>query len=244
MALKATIETIDGLPAEIAREYTEVEQDGKKFYSLQVEGAEDVGALKRAKDYEKKERQAIEKKLKDIQSEHERLTEELEGIRKGAIPKGDVEKLEGSYKEKINKITAEKDEQLNRAQGTLQRLLVDNIATSMASKISNSPDLMLPHIKARLITEATSDGYITRVLDADGKPSAMSIEELQKELVADKRFSPIIIGSKASGGGASGGGNGSGAPPSAINPKFDWNKGSPRDIVAQLKAKKAAQSGG
>jgi hypothetical protein len=243
MALKTTLDTIEGLPEPIAKEYKLIEVDGKKTYQLDVEGMEDTGALKRAKDHEKNARQTAEKVAKELAAKQEELQEELDQMRRGAIPKGDVEKLEGSWKEKLAKKETELTSERDAALGTLRTLLVDNIAQSIATKISNSPDLMLPHIKARLTTEKTSDGYVTRVLDNTGKPSALSIEELQKELTTDKRFSAIIIGSKASGGGAAGGsGAGSGAP--VVDPKFNWAKATPQQIAAQIKAKKEASGQG
>jgi hypothetical protein len=243
MALKVTLETLEGIAEPLVKEYKQVEVDGKKVYQLDLEGAEDTGALKRAKDHEKGQRQAAEKAAREAQTALEAAQEELDNMRRGAIPKGDVEKLEGSWKTKLEKIQGELTAERDGALGTLRTLLVDNIAQSLASKISNSPELMLPHIKSRLTTEKTSEGYVTRVLDANGKPSALSIDELQKELTTDKRFSAIIIGSKASGGGAAGaGGAGSGAP--VVDPKFNWAKATPSQIAAQIKAKKEAGQGG
>jgi hypothetical protein len=241
MALKKFLETLEGVAEPLAKEYKKVEADGKASFVLDIEGDEDTGALKRAKDHEKKERQAAEKAAKELGAQVETLQEELDNIRRGAIPKGDVEKLEGSWKTKLEKREAELVSERDSALGTLRTLLVDNVAQLVATKISNSPDLILPHIKARLTTEKTSEGYITRVLDAAGKPSALSIEELQKELTTDKRFSAIIIGSKASGGGAAGGG-GSGGGATKVDPKFDWAKASPKEIAAQIKAKREADA--
>ena len=246
MALKSKLEKLEGLNEVVAKEYKEVEEDGKKVFVLDVEGSEDVGALKRAKDHEKNARQAAEKQVKDLLGRAEKVQEELDEIRRGAIPKGDVEKLEGSWKDKLNKLQTEMTAQLDAAYGTLQKLLVDNVAQNLAQKISNAPDLILPHVKARLKAEKTNDGYVTRVLDGEGKATALTVEELQKELTLDKRFAPIIIAGKASGGGASGGsgssGTGSGAPP-VVDPKFDWQKATPKQIAEQIKAKKAAQGG-
>lgn len=242
MALKAKLDTIEGLSADVAREYKVVEEGGRKFYTLDVEGAylhdEDIGPLKRAKDYEKKGRVEAETKLKEATALVEAAKEELDQMRRGAIPKGDVEKLEGSWKEKLAAAKAESEGRLQKAQSTLQKLLVDNVAQSIASKISTAPDLILPHVKARLTAEDTSDGFVTRVLDREGKPSAFTLEELQKDLATDKRFGAIIIGSKASGGGAAGGDDRGGAP--VVDPNFDINKATPKQLAAHIKAQKEA----
>jgi hypothetical protein len=246
MALNYRIESIEGMPADVAREYKEIEDNGKKVFVLDLEGAyvsdEPVDALKRAKDHEKSARQSVEKKLKDIELARERLQEEINEMRKGNIPKGDVEALERSWKEKNEKLVTEYTAQISARDKTLQSLLVDSVATRMAGEISISPDLILPHVKSRLTTELVDGQFVTRVLDKEGKPSALSIDELQKDITADKRFAPIIKGSKASGGGASGASSGSSAsPPVPVDKKFDWNKSSPAQIAAQLKARKAAE---
>lgn len=235
MALKAILESLDGLPDEIKSEYKKGD-DGK--YHLDVEGLDDhpgVGALKRAKDYEKAERQKLAKQLSDLQAQLDALIEERDGILKGAIPKSDVEKLENSYKEKLARREKELSDQINALTSNLQTMLVDNVAQSIASKISTAPELILPHIKARLKAEFNEGKAVTRVLDKDGNPSALSIEDLQKEILANPVFAPIIIGSKASGSGAEGGHSGSGAPG-----KLDYAKASPKEIAAHIKASKEA----
>lgn len=243
MALKAILDSIEGIPEPLAKEY--VKGDDGKFV-LAIEGAEDVGALKRAKDHEKQARQTAEKAHKELLAMHEKAQEEIDEMRRGNIPKGDVEKLESSWRTKLEKKEAELTSQITARDSTLKALLVDNVAQALAAKISNSPDLILPHIQKRLTTEMDNGKFITRVLDADGKPSALSIEELQKELTSDKRFAPIIIGSKASGGGASGGsGSGSSAPGAVdLSKPLDWSKASPKEIAARIKAQKEASTGG
>ena len=230
MALKAILESLDGLPDPIKSEYKKGD-DGK--YHLDVEGGEDTGALKRAKDYEKSARQKVEKELTDTKAELEALTEERDNILKGALPKGDVEKLETSWKQKYEKREKELTDQLGSLNGSLQTLLVDNVAQGLASKISKSPELLLPHIKGRLKTELVDGKPVTRVLDKEGNVSALSINELEAEMVANPSYAPIIIGSKASGGGANGGQGGSGAPS-----KIDFTKASPKEIAAHIKATK------
>ena len=107
-----------------------------------MEGIDDhpgVGALKRAKDYEKSERQKVAKQLSDLQAQLDALTEERDGILKGAIPKGDVEKLENSYKEKLAKREKELSDQISALTGNLQTMLVDNVAQSMPARSARPP---------------------------------------------------------------------------------------------------------
>jgi hypothetical protein len=87
------------------------------------------------------------------------------------------------------------------------------VAQSLASElaVSGSAPLLLPHIARRLKVEIVDGTPITRVLDASGKPSAASVDELKKEFIDNKAFAPVIVGSRASGGGAAGAGGGGGA---------------------------------
>ncbi len=165
-------------------------------YAYQEPKNEDVGALKRAKEREKEEKQ---KALDEVS----KLQTELEDIRKGAIPKGDVEALEKSYKEKISKLEGEYKGQLDSANSNLHKLLIDNKAIAIAQEISTSPELILPHIKARLTVDTQDGEATTRVIGGDGKITASTLDDLKAEFIGNEKFSSVIIGSKASGGGAS-----------------------------------------
>jgi hypothetical protein len=250
MAVKAKLETLDGVPADLAKEYEQVEENGKKHYRLTVEGAflhdEDIGPALRARDHEKKQRHEEEKKRKELETQYAKLQEDHDGLLKGAIPKTDVERLEKSYQERMKKREDELTADRDSAFGTVKKLLVDNTAVSLAAKISDAPDLMLPIIQKRLVAEKTTEGYVLRVLDAEGKPSAATVEELEKEIRADKRFAKVIIGSRGSGGGASGGGGGGAGGGSQTRDwsKFDPNKASPKDVVAWQKWKKEMKAAG
>ena len=50
-----------------------------------------------------------------------------------------------------------------------------------------------------------------RVLDLQGKPSAMTIDDLKQEFKASAMFQDIVVINNSSGGGATGGGFGGGA---------------------------------
>lgn len=244
MALKGELETVEGLSADVAKEYKEVDRGGKKVFVLDIEGDlpdEIAGPLKRARDHERNGRQETEKKLKEHLSRVEALQNEIDEMRRGNIPKGDVEKLEKSWKDKLEKIQGEHTDALGARDATLREVLVQSVAQKMATELSGeAAHLILPHIEKRLTTEIQNGRFVTRVLDSEGKPSASSIEELQKEFSSDKRFAAIIVGSRASGGGANGGGNGSGASGSQrVDPKFNPNKAKPGDFVAQIRAKNA-----
>lgn len=235
MALKkiVTKEEFAKLPKAVQAEYKADGDDGEN-YTLEVEGGFDTGLteMKRAKDAEVKQHNAAKKKIEELTTQLAALETEKTEMLKGVIPKGDAEKLESSYKTKLAALEKEKGDLISGLEGNLRRILVDGEASKIAAELSDSPVVILPHIKARLAAEKDSDGtWKTRVLDGEGKPSALTLDELKKNFLADKAFSGIVRASKASGGGANGGSGGGGA---GSGSKIDF-KASPKDIAAAMR---------
>lgn len=243
MTLRAVLKSLDGLSEDLRKEY--VERDGE--FHLDVEGAEDTGALKRAKDHEKRARQAAEQRAKDLETQLQGIQDELDGLRKGAIPKADVEKLEASLKQRAEKVEKELREENARLSKSLDRTLVDGEALRLATEISKAPKLLLPHIRSRLTTEydAETGEYVTRVLDEKGNVTDKTLADLKTEVLASKDFEAILVGSRASGGGAAGrnGGQG-GARDTSKKDTFDYSAATPQQIAEHLKSKKQAEQGG
>lgn len=202
-------------------------------YKLDIEGDEDSGALKRAKDREVQLRKDAEKRAKEAE---EKLGE-IEG--NDARKKGDIQTLERSWQEKLDKQKTEYETRVGKLSAHTTKTLVDNVALSIATKISNAPTLILPHIRARLQADFEGDEPKTRVLDKDGKPSALTPDELSAEFVANKDFASIITASRASGGAGKPGvgsapGNGSAQPTSV-----DLATMNPRMLADHLKSIKS-----
>lgn len=216
MALKAVLQNLDGVPETLRGEYKE--QDGK-FY-LDIEGIDDhhgVGALKRAKDYEKENARKAKEDFTRITGELEAAQRELDELKKNGIPKGDVDKLEQSYKDKLTKREGELTEKINALTSSLEKHMLEGQAIKLATDLAAKPDYVeaiLPHIRSRLkLEEGEAGEHVVRILDKDGKPSASNMDDLKKEVLAMKALAPLLAGSKAAGGGANGGGgNGGGAP--------------------------------
>ena len=229
---KITKEVFDKLPKALKSEYVEKDDE----YILDIEGDEDTGALKRAKDREAQKRREAEKKLKEAQQELDDLQDN------DAKKRGDIETLEKSWKEKDEKKDKEHQEKLAAKDKFIHSSLVDAKALEIATKIATPGNsaLLLPHIKARLATDLEADTPVTKVLDSDGKVSALTVAELEQEFVANKDFASIITGSKASGSGTAGndklpkGGASSGD-------EMDLSKATGSELVERIKAKKEAQ---
>lgn len=203
MALKYQLDSIDELDESVKGLYTE--KGGK--YVLGIEGLpqpEDVDGLKKKVDELLTEKKEAAKRAKEAEESAARIAEEA------ARKSGDTEALEKSWQEKLTKRERELQAQIEAMQGSVTAMTVDNVAAKLASELAlpGSADLLIPHIKSRLAAEQRDGRYVTVVKDADGKPSASSIDDLKNEFASNPAFAPVIVGSKATGGGASGGGGG------------------------------------
>jgi hypothetical protein len=65
------------------------------------------------------------------------------------------------------------------------------------------------------------------VMDAEGKPSALTVDELGKEIANNAAFAPLIVASNAAGGGANGAQRG-GAAKSKTVTKGQWSEMNPK----------------
>jgi len=214
MSLKYEIDTVEGLDASIAGLYDKTE-GGK--YRLKVEGIEDTSGLKKKVDELLNEKKAAAKARQEAEEAAARAAEEA------ARKSGDVSALEKSWQEKYAKGIGEKDSELSALRGSLNKMLVDNVAVSLANELAvqGSAAILIPHIKARLEVDTTGGEPKTIVLGTDGKRSALTVDELKAEFAANQAFAPVLAGSKATGGGASGTGAGGGAAKTVTRAQFE-----------------------
>lgn len=213
--LKFQLDTLEGVDEAVRALYTE--KDGK--FVLGIEGLpqqEDVSGLKAKVDELLGEKKLAEKKARE--AEEAARMEREEAARKS----GNVEELERSWSEKYNRRDAELNGMLEQERQTLsgqiRDLTVGRTATDIASALAvqGSAKALLPHIERRLSVEQRDGKPVVVVLDAQGKLSAATLDELKAEIANDSAFAPLIAGSKASGGGAGGAGGGGGAPKGKI----------------------------
>lgn len=198
MALAFQLETLDGLNDEAKNLYTE--KDG--VFVLDVSGLpvqEDLTGLKSKVEELLAEKKAEKEKREAAEAEARKAAEEK------AKKSGDVEALEKSWNEKFTKRETELQQQIDGLNASIQSLTVDKEAMAIANSVAveGSSEVLLPHIKSRLAVEERDGKHVTVVKDADGKASALNLDDLKKEISENKAFAPLIVGSRASGGGAS-----------------------------------------
>lgn len=198
--MKFEIDSLDGVEENLQSLYEE--QNGK--YRLKVDGLQEFVSAK--KKIEAEHREQAEKKAKALEEELARIKSEAEKRQEeSARNNGDIEALDKSWQEKYQKLKNSLDETNSVWENRAKDLTVNAVASSLANELAvpGSAKALMPHIQQRLSMEVR-DGQITTVVLQDGKPSALTVDELKAELSSDPAFAPLIVGSKATGGGATG----------------------------------------
>jgi hypothetical protein len=202
-----------------------------------------VGELVRAKKRESEAATAKAAEAATLKADLEKAREDMRKRLTGKVDKSDLEALESDYNKRIADLKAESDKQLCGRDAIIRDRFVESEARTLATAIAldaNAADLLAESVQRRLSVEITTEGKaVTRVLGVDGKPSAASLDDLKKEIVATPKYHALLSGSKASGSGATSGSSGSGAP----SGKTDWLHGKPADVAAAA-TKKNPQLGG
>lgn len=228
MKYQVTKDEFESLSDAFKAEYDE--KDGE--YVLKVEGGEDTGALKRAKDHEKTRRQKAESKTAELESKLADLEAQLEALDDPGKNKGD-DKIRIKLEQKVKELEGNLSKREGELLSEINRLTSKATATALAAKLSDSPSLIMPHIRSRLVTELVDGKAVVKVKDLDGEVGIMTVDDLEKEILGNKEFSPILRGSGGSGSGApAGGGGGQARKP------LDYSKATPKEIAADIKAKK------
>lgn len=169
-------------------------QDGVDVAALQAE----LAALKGHHEKLLGETKAAKAKAKE-EAEAARVAAE-EAARKS----GDVSALDKSWQEKYAKAEAEYGAKLTAAQQQLQTVLVDNVAQKAAMDIAvdaECAELLADKLRGSLGLAEVDGKMQTVVFDADGKRSALTVDELKKQLIA--KYPRLVKGNPAGGAGGS-----------------------------------------
>lgn len=208
MALKARVDSLEGVPEEAHDFYT---QDGDG-YRLDVEGVEfkeDVQGLKSALEKERDARKALEGKLpKDFDpDEYKTLKQQAkEREKREAEERGEWEKLREQLKQEHQETVEELKQEMRKREAAISNLTVDRELTEAISRVGVR-DEYRPAVKALLerlgpTVEQNGDGYRGVIPDEvhGNKPIAEYVEEWAESEEAE----PFLAATNATGGGASG----------------------------------------
>lgn len=179
-------------------------------YVLAVEGLpapEDTAGLKAKNDELLAELKANKTKAREAE-EAARLAAE-DAARKS----GDTEALDRSWQEKHTAALAEKEGTLSALQAQVHALTVGATAARLAGELAvqGSSAVLQQIIEPRLSMELREGKPTVVVLDAERRPTALTVEEFKTQLFNDAALAPLIASSRASGGGATGGKGGGAA---------------------------------
>jgi Skp family chaperone for outer membrane proteins len=138
MPLKLKVEKLEDVEEGHRGLYVDDKEGG---FALAVDGLEDTGALKRAVEHERNESKLAKERLKKMEDEQKRKDAEAQKLRDDAArSSGDVKALEESWTTKHTTALAAKDAeyqpQIASLTSDVNRLLVDNVAQSMASELA------------------------------------------------------------------------------------------------------------
>ncbi len=197
--MKYQVDSLEGLDETTKGLYTE--KDGK--FILGIEGLpeqEDVSGLKSKVEEllkESKEAKAAKKAAEDAANK---------AAQEAATKSGDVEAINASWQTKYDTDLAAAKGQVEEFQGMLHKEKVHSKAVELATTLAvpGSADVLLPHIMKRLSMEIKDGKAVAVVKDNEGKPSALTVDELGKEIASSPAFAPLIVATHATGGGANG----------------------------------------
>lgn len=125
---------------------------------------------------------------------------------------GDIDALEKSWAEKLQAREAELTGGLQERDAIVNKLTAGAAASKLAAElaVSGSASVLEALIAGRIAAEIKDGEARILVRDKSGKPSASTLDDLKAELIADPALAPLLVGSKAKGGGAAGGDGGAG----------------------------------
>lgn len=211
MKKRINAEAFDKLSDELKKLYKKAE--GSDNYVLQIDDddEDDTASLKRAKDREKARADEAEKRAKEAQKRLDELEEEAEKQRAAAgkgLDEEGLTKLKAKHQKELDDLKG----QLTSKDTQLHKLVIDRTAMELATELSTVPTIFAGTVSKQLGIEVGDDGLpVAVVLGPDGKPSGKSLADFKKDLLATPELAPILVASKAAGGGATGGRPGGGA---------------------------------
>ncbi len=137
--------------------------------------------------------------------EQERIARE--NAEKASLAAGDLESYKKSVDEKISGITQEIGTERDLYRSIAEKRTSGAAASSLANKLAmpGESEALLPHIQGRIGSKVVDGDMVAIVLDSQGRETAMTIDDLEKELRKVPYLKRLIVASNASGAGAPGG---------------------------------------
>lgn len=123
-----------------------------------------------------------------------------EAADKAARDAGNIEAVDKSWQEKFAEYDANTKGKLESYHTQISKLTVGNAATQLAAKLfGKNAGIMQRHVAERMTLEETDGGEFKVRILKDGKPSALTTDDLEKEFRANADFASVLAGSAAGG---------------------------------------------
>ncbi len=200
MRFKINKAEYDALPEALRAEYTENGED----FTLKIEDGPDFEKLERKRSIEAEHRKNAETKLYEAEKREQKLIDQLKNAG------GDSEKIaeiEKKHQAEMQKLRDEREAEQKAAIEQRNLSMINDIASSFINEKFSAPPSIAKMVAAsfasRLSIEDVDGQQVARVVDAEGKPSIMGVDELKKEFLDNADYSGIIKANAGKGGGAS-----------------------------------------
>ena len=204
--------------------------DGEKSYTqaeFDTMLAEQMTGLKAKTDELLSETKRAKAQLKDFEGfnpgEFKKLKEAADQAeRDRATAAGDFKALEQQLVSKYESSLKAADQEKSDMQRAMESHLIDAAAASELARHSDTPRLLMPHVRAMMKVVKEDGQFVSRIVDPStgtvriGKgqgTTPMTLTELVEEMRSNPEYAPAFRGTGSSGGGApksaaSGGGGG------------------------------------
>lgn len=265
MALRAKVQSLDGMPEAVASEYKPADGGG---FVLDVEAAdglrlENVDGLRNTVAATRAERDEAKNALKGLQGvvgdasaetvaswkdAHSRIGSMTDSDKVDAA----VKQREEALQKKHEAAMAKKDELLGKRTKQLDHELIDGAALRNMPPGTRS-HMILPHVRDSLVVVENGDGRRTvkvkgkvegqfRMSEKEDSTDDMGVGEFIATLKGDDAWAPAFPGSGATGSGASGSEGGTGS--SATGSVHTISREDAKSTTKYRKAKEAADKAG
>lgn len=222
MALRAVLESLDGLAEPIQEQYRQGE-DGRFYLDVtDVDSMPAIEGLRRKNrellDKERKVKQRLDALMESLgvssPEEAEALREKMERSGQGG---GDAEKVREEYEAKLAQMrdqakreTDQAREEADRERAAARNYFLDSEITRAIIAAQGTPELLGHVVRAHLDVERDDDGrFRLRVLGPDGQPriknssgDPFGLDDLVEELKADPKYGRAFDAPNRTGGGA------------------------------------------
>ena len=200
MQYKITKKTFEALEEDARKEY--ILDGDEAILKIEGEGAPTLAAmaeLEKKRQLEIEHRKAAEKKVKEADDRAAQLQKDLESAGNN---KEEIAKLTKRHQEELDSLRKEREEHDAKVKGQRDAAMIKEAAEKLSDRFT-TPGLISNEIAKRLVVEEKDGEAVVRVLTTEGKASATSLAELQKEFLDNPDYKSIVKAKVGSGGGAS-----------------------------------------